>query len=74
MRITMTAMFLSLSVLFSAVAFGAEMKPVATCKDGQTYSNDTGHHVGACRGHGGVAKWADGSPVKAKGGHSSYSK
>jgi hypothetical protein len=65
-------MFLSLSVLFSSLAFGADQKPVATCKDGKVYSNDSGRHSGACRGHGGVAKWEDGAPVKGKGAHGSY--
>lgn len=41
------------------------MRDVATCRDGKTYRNTTGRHMGACSGHGGVAKWADGSPVKS---------
>lgn len=40
----------------------------ATCRDGLTYYSATGEHRGACSGHGGVASWADGSPVKSKGG------
>lgn len=39
---------------------------VATCNDGKEYWNATGEHRGACGGHKGVAKWADGSPVKAR--------
>jgi hypothetical protein len=38
---------------------------VATCKDGKEYWAPTNEHRGACSGHGGVAVWADGSPVKA---------
>lgn len=38
---------------------------VATCKDGKEYWAPTNEHRGACSGHGGVASWADGSPVKA---------
>lgn len=47
---------------------------LADCNDGKAYyvtperagRPDKGH-IGACRGHKGVAKWADGSTVKAKG-------
>lgn len=41
------------------------MKPLATCADGKTEYSATGDHRGACSGHGGVARWADGSPVKS---------
>lgn len=63
---------------FACIAHGAELKDtsgkmrdVAVCSDGAIYSNTTGRHQGACRGHKGVAKWMDGSAVKAKskGGH-----
>lgn len=48
-----------------------KMRDVATCNDGAIYSNATGRHQGACRGHHGVKKWFDGSEVKSKkaGGH-----
>ena len=44
----------------------------ATCRDGLTYYHPTGEHRGACSGHGGVASWTDGSPVKAHGRKGSY--
>lgn len=75
MRTTITTMFLSLSLLASAIALGAEPpkgKPLATCNDGKTMYSETGDHRGACAGHGGVKAWADGSPVKAKGRKTSY--
>jgi hypothetical protein len=43
---------------------------VATCADGKAYFAPTNEHRGACSGHGGVVEWADGSPVRAKGGKS----
>ncbi len=46
----------------------ADMQKVATCVDGKEYYNTTGKHGGACRGHGGVASWADGSAVHSKAG------
>jgi hypothetical protein len=45
---------------------------VATCNDGKEYWAKTNEHRGACSGHGGVASWTDGSPVKAKGRKTSY--
>lgn len=56
------------------VAKAPDMKPLATCRDGQTMSSATGDHRGACSGHGGVAAWADGSPVKSHAAKTSYSK
>lgn len=44
----------------------------ATCRDGMTYYHPTGEHRGACSGHGGVAQWADGSPVKSHGRKGAY--
>lgn len=38
---------------------------VATCRDGKEYYAPTNEHRGACSGHGGVAVWQDGTPVKA---------
>ncbi len=49
-----------------------DMRPVATCADGGTYSNDSGEHRGACSGHGGVIKWTDGSPVHSNKKHSAF--
>lgn len=45
---------------------------VADCVDGKQYWARTNEHRGACSGHGGVAAWADGSPVRAKGRTTSY--
>lgn len=45
---------------------------VATCNDGKEYWSRTNEHRGACSGHGGVASWADGSPVKSNGRKTSY--
>lgn len=44
----------------------------AVCKDGLKYYHVTGEHRGACSGHGGVASWADGSPVKSHERKTSY--
>ncbi len=44
----------------------------AVCRDGKSYYHPTGEHRGACSGHGGVASWADGSPVKSGGRKTSY--
>lgn len=59
-------------MLASPVAIASEAKVhVATCKDGKEFYTSSVDkdgkpaHIGACRGHGGVAKWADGSPVKS---------
>ena len=38
---------------------------IATCRDGKKYYGPTNEHRGACSGHGGVASWSDGTPVKA---------
>lgn len=75
------AMLSSLMILCAAVANAAPAKPtaakaskseegdglikVAVCRDGREYWAPTNEHRGACSGHGGVASWADGSPVKA---------
>lgn len=45
---------------------------VATCNDGKEYWARTNEHRGACSGHGGVATWTDGSPVKATGRKTAY--
>lgn len=67
-RTAVAAMFVSLTLLFGAVAKGAEpeRKKVAVCADGKEYWSTSDKHQGACRGHGGVAQWADGSPVRSK--------
>lgn len=71
---TLTLVLLLLSPLSALAADKAPeatkptMVEVATCNDGKVYSHVTGERRGACSGHGGVASWADGSPVKAKGG------
>lgn len=68
MTIKARIVFLALSLvcLGASVALGAEGKPLAKCKDGATMYSTTGKHQFACSGHGGVAAWLDGSPVKAK--------
>jgi len=79
----MTGMFATLVALHVAVANAAPAKDVqkgksgetgmikvATCVDGKEYYAPTNEHRGACSGHGGVASWADGSAVRAKGGKS----
>lgn len=45
---------------------------VATCNDGKEYWARTEEHRGACSGHGGVAAWSDGSPVKSGARKTSY--
>lgn len=45
---------------------------VATCTDGKAYYAPTNEHRGACSGHGGVAEWSDGTPVKAHARKTSY--
>lgn len=72
-RKTVAMMLVSIGLLFGAVANAApdkkakadDMVKVAECRDGKTYYAPTNEHRGACSGHGGVASWADGSPVKA---------
>jgi hypothetical protein len=70
-------MIVSIVGFFATIAHGAEVdsagkvRDVAVCSDGAIYSNTTGRHQGACRGHKGVSKWMDGSAVhhKVPGGH-----
>ena len=45
-----------------------EKHAVATCRDGKVAYSASNEHRGKCRGHGGVASWADGSPVKSHNG------
>ena len=46
---------------------GDGKEKVADCRDGTSaWSANTTEHRGLCSGHGGVASYADGSPVKAK--------
>jgi len=82
-RTTILALTASLFLLGSAIAYGAEtpaaateakaeLVHVATCNDGKELYKATNQHIGACRGHGGVKTWADGSAVKAKGRKSEY--
>ena len=44
----------------------AEKVKVADCVDGKSYYSTSNTHQGACARHGGVASWADGSPVKVR--------
>lgn len=50
----------------------SDLIEVATCKDGTKMWAPTNEHRGACRGHGGVASWADGSPVRTRKGSREY--
>lgn len=76
MKTIILASLLSASLAHAAPAQEAPAKStmveVATCNDGKVYSHVTGEKRGACSGHGGVASWADGSPVKSKGAKTSY--
>lgn len=74
-RIRIALLLGSLTMLGAAIAKADQAKPapqkqpVATCNDGKTmYSSNPHEHRGACSGHGGVAAWTDGSPVKTHGG------
>lgn len=78
-KIKIVTMVLALAGFWTAVANAApaapKMVPVAKCNDGQTMNGtNPAEHRGACSGHGGVASWADGSPVKSHAKRSSYSK
>lgn len=80
-RIKVLALALSLSGFWTAVAEaapaqkGPAMVPIAVCNDGMTMKGtNPAEHRGACSGHGGVASWADGSPVKSHARKTSYSK
>lgn len=44
----------------------ADKVKVADCVDGKAYYSSSNAHQGACARHGGVAAWADGSPVKVR--------
>lgn len=77
MKVRMLGLVVALSGFWTAVAFAAPapMVPVAVCNDGMTMKGTNPHeHRGACSGHGGVASWADGSPVKSHAKKTSYSK
>lgn len=73
MRTILTTLSLAVTIITVRPAFSAEPPKVhvATCRDGKEfYSSSVGKdgkpsHAGACSGHGGVVKWADGSPVKS---------
>lgn len=71
-------MCIGANLFFGGIAFAApakdNMKPLATCRDGQTMYSATGDHRGACSGHGGVASWADGSPVHSSAPKTRYGK
>lgn len=66
---TLTAsMLASLFALSATVALAADdPTKLATCNDGKVMYSTTGTHQGACRGHGGVKEWHDGSKVKPRG-------
>lgn len=79
MKTIILASLLSASLAHAAPAKQAAPKEesgvvkVAECRDGKTmYGPSASEHRGACSGHGGVAAWADGSPVKGSGKKTSY--
>ena len=80
MKTTIALMLASLVTLGAAVANADAPKApkapdkihVATCNDGKEYWAPTNEHRGACSGHGGVAAWTDGSPVKSHGRKTEY--
>lgn len=51
---------------------GDGKEKVATCVDGKEYWSASTEHRGACSGHGGVASYEDGSPVKSRGRKTDY--
>lgn len=66
MRTRMMILALCLGSFWTSLAFADDKVKVATCNDGKTmYGTNPHEHRGACSGHGGVASWADGSPVKS---------
>jgi hypothetical protein len=78
-RIKMVALIASLTGFYSAVAFAAPVAKVevAKCNDGKTMmgtpdADGKVEHRGACSGHGGVASWADGTPVKSHAKKTEY--
>lgn len=76
-KIRIALLFASLTLLGAAIANAAPGKPnlvpVAKCQDGKTMmGTNPAEHRGACSGHGGVASWADGSPVKSHGKRTEY--
>lgn len=78
MKTKMTVLALSLSMFWTALAFAAPAKgpamvPVAVCNNGKTmYGTNPSEHRGACSGNGGVASFADGSPVKSHARKTQY--
>ncbi len=78
-RTARTLLFLT-AQLISVPSFAADAPKahVATCADGKEfYTSSIGKdgkpsHAGACAGHGGVAKWTDGSPVKSHAKKTEY--
>jgi len=67
-----TGMLASLVTLGVATAYAGEKVHVATCRDGKEYYHETGERRGACSGHGGVERWADGTVPKSKKGRTEY--
>lgn len=51
---------------------GDGKEKVATCVDGKEYWSASTDHRGACSGHGGVASYVDGSPVKSHARKTEY--
>ncbi len=73
----MKTIILAIALCFASTAYAADKAPapsdsarvlMATCNDGSEYWTTATTHQGACARHGGVKSYADGSPVKARGG------
>jgi hypothetical protein len=79
-KLLMALMVAAIVSVFACAAHASEvdtsgkMRDVAACNDGAVYSNTSGRHQGACRGHKGVSKWFDGSEVKSKKASGHYRK
>ena len=61
---SLLAITLASAVHAAPVEQTTEKVKVADCVDGKSYYSTSNTHQGACARHGGVAAWADGSPVK----------
>jgi hypothetical protein len=79
MKTKMLILTLALTGWFAALANAAPAAKVevAKCNDGKTMmgtpdADGKVEHRGACSGHGGVASWADGTPVKSHAKKTEY--
>lgn len=68
-----TSLFSFCAAIANAAPAKPNLVPVAVCNDGKTMmGTNPQEHRGACSGHGGVASWADGSPVKSHAKKTEY--